>query len=164
MPDACFVTVAKELNALLAAPSPAFSQSFTPVRSYAEWDQELKDDDNLHVDTVLVTHQIKSKLNTRASIIYSVPIDVGIRQRLGASKQQTSDGRLDPAAIDALLLLTEEINERLIPNGGQELDSDVNAKWKNTEILVAPSKQHLREFRQFTSIIRVLFEVTKTKA
>ena len=78
MPDAIAVEVAKAVTAQIAAAT--LSQKFTPERSYAEWDVELKDEDRLHVDVVAVTTEQTADLSSQSTVKYLVPVDIGVRR------------------------------------------------------------------------------------
>lgn len=144
-----------------------FVRSFVPERSYADWDLALEDADKLHVDVVLVTTEIQTNPISRhandvgGDVEYIVPIDVGIRQRFGQSEEEPSSGRISVAEIDQLVLLETQIFEYLYQ---EELTTYTAASWEDTRIVVACSREHLRQNRQFTGIIRTTYNVVAPPA
>ena len=85
-------------------------------------------------------------------------MDVVIRKQLGEDKQVGGTGRVARAAVKELMYLTQQLFEYAMPNRLPDFDEAV---WKLTEILVAPHTKHLRENKQFTSIVRLTYEVEK---
>ena len=151
---AVVVEVRNALAAMLEAAD--LSQEFTLEESYADWELELKSGNELRVDVVAVTTKQRADLDTRGSYVYSTPIDIAIRKRIAADEQQDDNGRALVAVVDGLMLLTQEIFELVMPERLPEFD---DAAWQSTEILVAPDKEMLRKNKQFTSVIRLTFDV-----
>ena len=130
-----------------------FSQEFEPVRSYADWELPLEDQDELHVDVVPVGSP-EMELETRGSIDYSPQVDIVIRKRL-ASDQQEADGTLILPEVDDLVLLVQELAEYFMADRLAEFEG---AAWERTQMLAAFKPSHLRQYRQFTGIIRLTFK------
>ena len=135
------------------------SQSFTPVRSYADWVQPLEHDDTLkertlYVDVVPVATGLEIEAASQATLAYTCPIDIAVRYKFGQDTMNNDTGRIELAEIDKLMLLVQEIHEHFTLERMQSFDA---ASWSGTKRLVAPHKPHLREFRQFTGIVRVTF-------
>ena len=156
--SAVLVDVATAITAELAAAS--LGQTFVPARSYADWDEQLEDAGTLHVDVVPVNYD-ESALDSRESIGYVVSCDVGIRKRFGTDDQEVSTGRIELAEIDDLVLLVEAIHEFFIE---RRLAGYESAVWRETKIRSAYIRKHLREYRQFTGMIRVSYDVSKAIA
>lgn len=135
-----------------------FSKSIEPVRSYAEWDEELKDFDELHVDVVPLQTGPATELDDRSSVEYTCEIDVGVRYRFGPSEQESTTGRIDTSDMDACKLLVQEIAEFFITD--RFADSPF-AIWQNTEIKLGWSRKHLRQMRQFFGFVRLTFLATR---
>lgn len=164
--DAVQVAVAKAVVARLAAAQ--LSQRFTVERSYADWDMKLeamdllvlRECDKLRVDAVAHTTQQAAKLSARGKIQYTVPIDIAIRRKFGADKQNEDTGRIEIEEIDGLVLLVQQIH-LLFTKERLALDGFNFAVWDEegggTNIVVNPDQKHLREHRQFTGIVRVFF-------
>jgi hypothetical protein len=139
--------------------SASLSQSFTPVRSYADWVQPLEHDDTLkestlYVDVVPVATGQEIEAASQVTLGYTCPIDVAVRYKFGQDKMDSDNGRVVLAEIDKLMLLVQEIHELFTL---RRMQSFVEAAWQGTKRLVAPHKPHLRDFRQFTGIVRVTF-------
>ena len=146
---AVLVDVADAITTALNGGS--FSESFTAVRSYAEWDEALTDVDTLRVDVVPVNYTERSQLVSRNAYEYQVETDIGVRKRFAVADQDATTGRIDTAEIDALVLLVEEINEFFI----HDALGSTGTVWDAVEIRAAYVREHLRNMRQFTGIVRV---------
>lgn len=139
---------------------------FDLERSYAEWDldltnidrAELRDEEKLFVDVVAHTTEQQVEANTRGgSVRFTVPIDIAIRRKFGQDKQDPTTGRIAIEHIDQLVLLTQQIyllflQQRLSTTNFPYTVWD--AEKGGTSIVVCPIKDHLRNMRQFTSIVR----------
>jgi hypothetical protein len=159
--EAVEVTVAKAVVSELAAAT--LSQKITPVRSWADWVQPLEVDDTckentLYVDVVPVATAQEIEASSRSTIAYTCPVDVAVRMKFGADRQDQDTGRIAIEEVDALMLLVQEIHERFTLTRMQDFDA---AAWQGTKRLVAPHKPHLRDIRQFTGIVRVSFRVDR---
>jgi hypothetical protein len=153
--DARAVALTKLALEAITSSSLPDDYDFTPERSYAEWDMQVAESDGLRVDVVLNTVEQKVDAQTRQGLKYEVPVDIAIRQRLGSDKQDLDTGRIAIEHIDNLMKLVEDIHLLYLRS-----KPDDGSVWHDTKIFVAPLKHHLREFRQFTAIIRVTFWVT----
>jgi hypothetical protein len=130
-----------------------FSQEFAPLRSYADWELPLEDAGDLRVD-VVPAGSPEMELETRGSIGYTPQVDIVVRKRL-AQEQQEADGTLILPEIDDLVLLVQEIAEYFMADRLAEFEG---AAWERTQILAAFKSSHLRQYRQFTGIIRLTFK------
>ena len=139
-------------------------EDYTLERSYADWDLELKDmdgfelsdDEKLRVDVVIHTTQQEAELATRGTVQFNVPLDVAIRRKFGRDKQDETTGRIAVEYIDQLMLFTQEMHLELTKLR-MVSEEELRGIWQSTTLLANPVRQHLRELRQFTSIIRILF-------
>lgn len=129
-------------------------------RSYADWSLELEglDAETTRVDVVAHTAEQATDLAARGSLRYRIPVDIAVRKKFPASAQDDRSGRITNDAIDPLVKLVEEIHELFTPN---RLTDYLKAVWQDTTIVVSPDRDALREHRQFTGIVRVLFWVDK---
>jgi hypothetical protein len=150
MPDAIAVDIAKQLTTLLTATLAPYS--VVPERSYADFDLEL-DDDEIHVDVVVVSTKQTVELGSRGKNRYEVPIDVALRKKFGESDKDPTTGRTIIDKIDEMMLLAQTLSEALIP---EELGG-LGSLWQSSELISLPLLKHIRELRQFTSIVRVTF-------
>lgn len=165
MSDAVDVAIAKAVTQRIGA--AVLSQQFKPERSYADWelkqqtldDLQLQDSDKLHVDIVVRTTEKQTDASTRGKASFIVPVAIGIRKKFGADKQDDDTGRILIDEIDALCLLTQEIFLLFLP---KPLADHPTLTWDGenggTKILVCPNRQHLRELRQFTSVVTCTFK------
>jgi hypothetical protein len=140
-------------DALAAAPIGTFNQQFTPVRSYADFELPLKKVTKLLVDCVPSTAP-KTELDDSESVKFQPFVDVLIRQRFSIDAQDEDTGKIELDRIDALVELTEQIHRFLTKH---RLEDFEDAVCEIPQLLVAFSPTHLRQFRQYTSIVRVPF-------
>jgi hypothetical protein len=150
MPQSALVqtaqSIADELNA------HTFTLRFTAERSYRT-DLELEDLDTLHVDVVPVN--APSELASREVISYDCSVDIAVRKKF-EPKDHDKAGEIDRDEIDRLMLLVQEVHEFLVR---RRLTTFEEAAWQSTDIRLWYFPRHLREFRQFTGLIRVVFRV-----
>ena len=147
---AILVSTADAVRSALA--DHRFGQEFEPVRSYADWELPLEDSDELHADVVPVGSP-DMELESRGSIAYAPQVDIVIRKRM-AKEQQETDGTLILPEIDDLVLLVQEIAEYFMADRLTEFE---DAAWAGTQMLAAFKPSHLRQYRQFTGIVRLTF-------
>lgn len=164
MSDAVAVAVAKAVTEQLA--DATLSQTFTPERSYADWAQPLEKEsvteaDKLYVDVVLQATGAEVQLDDRGSTEHSVSVDIAVRKKFGADKQDDDTGRVVVSEVDAMMLLVQEVYELFIPERLANFEDAVWDPEQGTRILVAPLKKHLYEMKQFTGIVRVGFLAVK---
>jgi hypothetical protein len=152
--DAVAVAVTKGVLSMLERSTLPQIYSFTPERSYADWDLELKDFDKLRVDVVCNSTAQVPGLEARGKVSLRVPVDIATRKRFSVGEQDDDTGRIDVAEVDRLMKLTEQLYVELIARRGSE------SVWTDLKILAAPIHKHLRDLRQFTSVIRVTFKET----
>lgn len=141
----------------------SFRVSYEASRSYADFEVPLSEPtDYVRVDVVPVS-RMKAELETRKSISYAPQVDVLVRRKFNPSNQ-ASDGRVEMDDVDQLVLFVEEIHSTLVfmRTGGNWREGD--GIWVEEEIIAAYIPSHLRKFRQFTGIIRVTYDVSKTVA
>lgn len=144
---AVMVSVADALVTALNAAT--WSPTFTAVRSYAHWADKLESISSLKVDVVPVNHA-RSSLATRGSLEYAPEIDIGFRQLLTTTTT---------AAVDTLVALVESVNEWVC---SRDVASTPVAEWESASIRALYVRDHLREWKQFTGIIRVTYRVEKS--
>lgn len=159
--EAVEVSVAKAVISQLAA--ARLSQPIDPVRSYADWVQPLEVDDTqkedqLYVDVVPVATAQEVESSSRNTVAYTVPIDIAVRRKFGPKWQDTETGRVAVREVDTLLYLVQEIHELFTLTRMTDFEAGA---WQETRRIVAPLKQHLRDLRQFTGIVRVTFRVDR---
>ncbi len=132
--------VVVELNA------GTFSQSFTAARAYSP-EFELPDMETLQV--TVVPKGVTTQPGSRSHRQHDYSVDVAVQQKL-----QTADD----TEIDALMTLAEEVGDHF---RFQRLPSFPNAMWLKTENDPVYAQEHIRELRQFTSILTVTFRVAR---
>jgi hypothetical protein len=118
-----------------------FSTEFTAER-VAVPDFELADMQALRV--TVVPREIESSALDRARDSHEVKVDVAIQKKVAS---------LSNDEIDPLLSLVREIAAFLNRKNMN------NAVWRKTENKPVYSPEHLREMRQFTSVLTVTYEV-----
>lgn len=127
--------VVSELN------SGSFSQDFTAVRK-ALPAFTLSDMSALHV--TVVPRAIENEIVSRAQDSHEVQIDVAVQKKLPG---------VDNTDVDPLMTLVQEIADHL---ERKMMDS---AYWRNTKNEPIYSPKHLREMRQFTSVLTLTYRV-----
>ncbi len=109
----------------------------------------LTEMDSLHV--TVVPRRVQNEILSRNSDVHEVQVDVAVQQRVAD---------LTNEAIDPLLALVEEIaahlNRRPMAWTGPPAGS---AAWRKTEFTLPYSAEHLREMKQFTSVLTVTYWV-----
>lgn len=135
----------------------SFVQRFIAEWSFGDFDVELEDLDALRVDVIPAGFRDDTALEDRSSLAYYVQTDIGIRKRF--STEQVDSGRIPRATIAPLAQLVEEIAEYTMP---AELSGYTSAQFESIEILQPYIRAHLRQFRQFTGVVRVVHYVEKS--
>jgi hypothetical protein len=115
---------------------------------------QIEPSDRPQLDIVVHTTEVELVRIAQNLYGFHVPVDVAIRKRFDKTTQVSSTGRIDVREVDALLKLHQAAFLSLFEIRLTELD---DAVWKETKPIVAPWKDHLRELRQFTSIVRTTF-------
>jgi len=162
---ATLVSIADGVKAALVAGQIYFAPlEFTPARSYADWSHILDEDmDTLQVDIVPWSETVT--LDSVGSVQYICEIDVLVRQRMGANNQKDSSGRIKVAEVDKLVLLVEQIAEFFMPcqpnQDGRRLTDITEAAWQDAKIISPYVRRHLRENRQFTGWVRLVYSLAK---
>ena len=123
--------------------SGTFSMAFTAER-VALPDFELADMKDLHV--TVVPREVESALLDRARDSYDVKVDVAVQKKLTS---------LSNEEIDPLMALVQEI---LAHMNRRNLG---DAVWRKTENKPVYSPEHLREMRQFTSVLTLTYRVAR---
>ncbi len=121
-----------------------FDEEFTAARTQLP-EFQLRDMGVLHV--TVVPRSDVAELLDRHSDIHLVGVDVAIQKRLSA---------VDNATLDILLELVQDIADFL------NRRAMGNAIWTKTENDPVYAPDHLREFRQFTSILKFTYRVKRT--
>lgn len=119
---------------------------------------QLEDAATLHVDVVAAG--LACVPNSRASLRYEVLVDIAVRYRFGTTEQET-DGSIDVGDIEGYVYLLEEIGELLATPANRSLATKTVATWIGNEIRLPWVPEHLRNFRQYTGILRATYVVAK---
>ena len=129
--------VTDELNA------GSFSLGFTAQRKAVPM-AKLSEMDSLHV--TVVPREIESAALDRTRDSHDVKIDIAIQQRVAS---------LENDAVDPLMALVREIADFLNRRNVGD------AAWKKTENKPVYSPEHLREMKQFTSVLTLTYQVAR---
>lgn len=163
--------IATELNTGFAASS--FGASFQKTkaeRSYPDWDHALEESGSLKVD--VFPFGAKLETLTRGSWKYRVATDVGIRFRFNQEyTDESKPKRIEKAAVDRLVQLTEDVGEYFAQcqptQTGRRLTAVPAAVWTpgggdgGTDFRVWFNADHLKELRQFTGVVRLVYTVPR---
>lgn len=168
MPDkqAISVLVAEAVKDRIIAGADRLTETqYTVRRSYLEWDLDLKglehadlqDDEKLLIDVVAHSTLQETELSARGKNRFTVPVDIAVRRKFGELEKDRTTGRIKIEEIDRYVLLIEELH--LMFTATSLADDFPYSVWDNdkggTRIVVNPDRDHLREMKQFTGIVRV---------
>lgn len=156
MADAQLVQVAEAVKAAIVAHD--FGIAFECNRCYPDLDEKLKNAGKLRVDLVPFGHPV-SELASRGSTSYRCTVQIVTRKRFDFGDQQVDSGRIEPAEIDRLILLEEQIHEFLCHEDQRELRANMN--WQAMKITDTYLTKHLREMQQFTGLMLVTYDTMK---
>ena len=120
-----------------------FSMEFTAER-VALPDFELADMKDLHV--TVVPREVESALLDRARDSHDVKVDVAVQKKLASMTNEE---------IDPLMVLVQEIL------GHMNRRNLGDAVWRRTENKPVYSPEHLREMRQFTSVLTLTYRIAR---
>jgi hypothetical protein len=150
----CAQAVADALNNAIAG---TFSKEFEAVRSYADWELPLEENQggNLMVD-VVPNSQLTTDVETHGSLKYGPAVDVVVRLGLGPERRKAS-GRFNIEEIDELALFVLEIAQYFAISRFGDSDQFSFDAEVGTKILAAYMPSHLRQNHQFTGIVRIPF-------
>jgi hypothetical protein len=128
-------------------------------RSYAEWDLELKsaETEKVRGDVVPVFNSSVG-LETRGSLLYELTIDIAIRRRFAASDVDEA-GRLYKAEIDQLVGVLEAVHKHFAK--GSPTNETYWSPDDAERIQAWYVKKHLREWNQFTGIVRLPYKASR---
>ena len=103
--------------------------------------------------------QLESELVQRGGeyvIEYMPAVDVVVRKRISPD-QRDAKGKVKLAEVDELVLLVQQINSYFVPS---RLADYTSAIWESTDLLATYKPSHLKEFHQFTGVVRIKFRTT----
>ena len=138
----------------------SFVRTFGCERNYADWDDALEERDELRVDVVPFGHGAP-ELDSRGSTEYRCQVDVVVRYRFG-QPDQNEIGGIETARIDELVELVEQLHQHLCDPAERRFTNYTAATWWSTDVATSYARNHLRELRQFTAILRVTANVSVT--
>jgi hypothetical protein len=155
------LAVADALAADLTA--HAFSVPFAATRTYADAEYQLETADSAVQCDVVPASKLKTELDDRGTVRYLASAFVVFRRKFaGADIEQvgtSEQSRVKAASVDPLVGLVEETSEWLTSQA--RLTNHPDAVWDSTNIEAAVVHKHLREWSQFTGIIKTTYEVPK---
>lgn len=142
-------------DALNGAPAGAFALSFEAVRSYADWELPLEENQggNLMVDVVPVG-KLEGEIETVGSLKYSPDVDIAVRLGLGPERRDANN-RFNVAEIDQLVEFVQSIAEYFAIDRFGGLTNFAWDSSRNNRTTIVYS--HLRTHHQFTGIVRIPF-------
>ena len=166
MPDgsAELVKIADAITAELATEQQAGQfvdlEAFTPVRSWADWKDDLEELNELKVDVVGLSYD-QCTLDTRDSVEYLCTSHIGIRRWFPQSQTEIG-GRIKRDRIDRLIYFVQELNELFCRENGRRLANYPDATWDETKILTTFNRKYLRDKRMFFGLLKVGYKVSVT--
>lgn len=141
-----------------AAEAGAFAPlRFEACRSYATWDEELKIADKIQIDVVPSRYE-RSDLLSRTRRGYQTSIEIYIRQKFGPNSL-AADNQIPQATIDALVRLTEQIDQLFAILKRPPADETIS--WTDGRILTACSRPTLRQRQTFFSAQKITFDAPR---
>jgi hypothetical protein len=144
MADSTIIAVADALVAKLQAGT--FSLPCEIARGYRPV-VELPDLADTKVTVVPKSLSISAA--TRVDGFYDCAIDIGVQRKVNPD---------DPAELDALMQLVEELGDHL---RGKQLDGFAAAVWLSLQNEPVFAPEHLEQHRQFTSVLTVTYRVRR---
>lgn len=148
MANALFTPLADAIVTLLNAQT--FATAFTATRIYDPL-RPLEENETLRIDVVLGDR--KSDPLDRSRLTEDVRVEVAARQVISAAAGSAAE----TTALDALVALVEEINTFLCAPAQRR--PVAWAGWQRSELVYPYLPAHLREKRQFTSLLRMSYLV-----
>lgn len=103
----------------------------------------------LAVKVTVIPKGLAISAATRADGFYDCAIDIGVQRKVNPD---------EPAELDALMKLVEEIGDHL---RGKQLDGFTAAVWLSLENEPVFAPEHLEQHRQFTSVLTVAYRVRR---
>lgn len=101
------------------------------------------------VKVTVIPKSLAISAATRADGFHDCAIDIGVQRKVNPD---------EPAEIDALMKLVEEIADHLRM---KRLDEAPNAAWLTLENEPVFAPEHLEQHRQFTSVLTVTYRVRR---
>jgi len=144
--SAVLVNVAEAVKAELNNPSAPFSQAFVAERV---WVAAFKLEELRELKVAVAPRTSEYGAGTRAGPSRDITIDVCVMKRLGDRDAEMADA-------DGLMELVEEIAAYL---DGRPLSQAEGARQVRMEHRPVVSDEHWREYRQFTSLLAVVYRV-----
>lgn len=135
---------------------------FRARRSYADWDDEYKDLEDLAVDVVFTaSNSGQIDLDSASSLGSQPTIDVAVRKRFQQADRDET-GRLKNTSVDPLVRLVEQIHELLVAERGEslELGDGITANWDESNVVSWVNQRLLRE-GLYEGVVRIRFDVNK---
>jgi hypothetical protein len=139
---------------------------FRARRSYADWDDDYKDLQDLAVDVVFTaSNSGQIELDSVSSLGSEPTIDVAIRKRFLQADRDESTGRLRNESVDPLVRLVEQIHELVAAERHSviELGDGISANWMESNVVSWVNQRMLRE-GLFEGVVRIRFNVSKPGA
>lgn len=154
MPSAVLVAAAEAVKT--AINGHVFSQTFTAARNWGDWSVEMTGLTALRVDVVGGGYATTEQ-ETRGDAGYGPQVLVVVRKRFERADQET-DGTVDVAKVDELVLLLEEIHEFFM---AELIGSSDEFAWTESQIVLPCSPDLLRENKQYLGTIRLTLEASE---
>ena len=101
------------------------------------------------VKVTVIPKSLAISAATRTDGFYDCSIDIGVQRKVNPD---------EPAELDALMKLVEEIGDHL---RGHRLDGFTAAVWLALENEPVFAPEHLEQHRQFTSVLTVTYRVRR---
>jgi len=141
----------------------SFSVPFSATRTYADAEYQLDAAAGTLQCDVVPASELKTELDDRGTVRYLASAFVVFRRKFAGDDIEqvgsTEQTRVKAASVDPLVGLVEEANEWLTAQ--ERLTNRPDAVWNSTNIEAAVVHKHLREWSQFTGIIKTTYEVPK---
>lgn len=153
--DGALTTACELVLRAIKGNQAGFGIEFTAERSYADWKLELEELNELRVDVVPAA--ITSVPASRATLLHEVGIDIGVRKRFGMEDSEATTGRIDLEEKDRLSKFVLDIHKFLSSHAQRQIGTNVT--WKSTELRAVYLAEHLKQYRQFTGIMRATYSV-----
>jgi hypothetical protein len=157
------VRVADAVAELLTSASSRLDLEYVAQRTYPPKDLNLGELTGLRVDVIPVAHAESKTIDRSRRTQYLCEVDIGIRKKFRKEERDSTSGEIHLDEVDRLVEFVEQIHDFLTdPDGQRRLPgAQLDATWEDTKIRATYVQRHLREWQQFTGIVRVSYRAFK---
>lgn len=149
--------VAAEINSITGVLAVS---GWVAQRSYADWDHDFRDLNEIAVDVVYRTNHDKNdiELDDYYHLVYRHDIDIAIRKRFEPEDRDSDTQRLLNSSVDPLVTLLGQFHEHFVRlRNGLVLPSVPDTNWIESQVMSWVHQGKLRK-GLFEGVVRLTFE------